>query len=198
MSDNNLVSLAGKPDGELWLVDLRKPETEARTLLRPAGDTKWIEVYLLDIIPTSTTTDSLKISGAINLSVRANTVRGGLEDVIDINHSQNVNVSILRAEPLGKYVATIKGSQGIILSINNQIGHGSEVDFDLGNWSDQSRAKTTNVSLSSLMPDWETSTYRTFNADNPMLIGGRWKKLQSWPPWLFLFVMTILKKLHLA
>lgn len=194
MSDRNYVSLAGNASGELYITDLRKgPEP---ILLRQAGDLTPLVLHLGDILTPEGYTDALKLSGAYYVTVFVGELLGASEDCIDINHSGVVDVHIQRTTPRGKYVATIKASYDVTLTVVEQHGHGSETDFDLGNWSDQSRMKTSKVTLFSRTTDGSAAKVRRLNAEKPTLHSDcRWK-LTYWP--CFLPLMRVLKALHLA
>lgn len=199
MTDRNYVSLAGNPSGELFLTDYRNgAESAAPQLLRSAGDLKLLTLTLGDIKAGPGYADALKVSGAVNVHVVVGELHGGTEDCLDINHSSNVAVMVQRAAPKGRYVATIKGSQGITLAISEQVGHGAQADIDLGNWSDQSTKKTTGVSLFSKTTDGSAVQVRQLNASKPSLHAEcRWK-LSAWLSPFFLPVMRLLKSLKLA
>lgn len=112
--------------------------------------------------------DTIKITSKCHLmSLRATTIYGGQEDCIDFNNQ--VGGIGVKAEyiPQGKYVFTVKGgATGIELS-GRIIGSGSEVDVDLGNWSDQCQWRTTGVVLDLSKPDGSPVTVRVLHADKP-------------------------------
>lgn len=175
MSDRNLVSFWGRPDGYLELVDLRQPPGHTNTVLRQAGDLTPITHDVGDVIPEPDWSDALKLSGAVNLTVNAGTAKGGTEDVFDANHCRNCSVFIQDAYPRGKYVSTQKGeSDGITLTIYRQHGHGTEVDHDYGNRSDQGNGNTTNSRLSVKQADGPVLV-RVLRATKPQLDGGPFK-----------------------
>lgn len=191
MNDNNLVSIAGNPTGELFLTDLRTRVPGVPIKIREAGDLRRIRFDLGEILGDRNYSDSLKLSGAENVDVFADYIRGGIEDVVDINHSHNCSVTIQKAESEGKYVSTIKGgSSNITLVINEQLNHGSEVDHDLGNKSQQSRAKTTGISITSRLTDGSAATSRVLNADRPKYFGGPWK-IKEYPAIVIWFLKLI-------
>lgn len=201
MPDLNYVSLSGQPDGELWLVDYRRPPAETIHLLRNKGDLTPLTYRAGDIKAPQGKgwTDALKLSGAVNLTVAVDELEGGYEDCVDINHSHNVAVEVQRATPHGKFVLTCKGgSTDVKLSIAEQHGHGTETDLDLGNWADQWSAKTGPVSLYSKTTDGSAVRVRRLNAEHPELSHDcRWE-LTDWMAPFFLPVMRILKLLRLA
>lgn len=171
MPDRNLVSYAGQPDGHLELVDLRQPPGYTNTVLRKKDDFTHITHEIGDVIADANWSDAIKLSGAINLTVNAGTVKGGAEDVLDVNHSRSCWISIEDAYPGGKYVSTQKGdSDGITLTIYHQHGHGTEVDHDYGNRSDQGNGNTINSRLSVKQADGAVSV-RVLQATKPALDG---------------------------
>lgn len=175
--DRQLVAFAGKPDGSIELVDNRQPPGHTNQMLRQAGNYAPISHDVGDIrFPNGEWSDALKVSGCINLSVRAGVVEGGTEDVLDVNHSQKCAVSIEEAYPRGKYVLTCKGaSQDITVTVRRQHGHGKEVDYDLGNHSDQGNGTTRNTGISA-NAFGEQISVRVLRSDKPRLDGGpfRW------------------------
>lgn len=197
--DKQYVALAGKPDGEVWLVDYRMPEGLTHRRLREAGNHDRLRIELGDIRPDATWHDALKISGVVHAFVMCGEVLGGAEDVVDVNHSAHVEVIIERAVPRGRFVSTIKGgSHHIDLRVYEQVGHGKRTDHDLGNWSDQSKAKTIAVTLSSPTADGSASRVRVLYAAKPVLNpAGKWK-VCSWMSPFFYPIMSVLKKLKLA
>ena len=79
--------------------------------------------------------DTIKITDNINkFSFYADKVFGGKEDVVDINNgADGTCVFINEWHPQGKYVATIKGGSKNTYLWGNVMGHGKEVDIDIGN-----------------------------------------------------------------
>ncbi len=175
MSDQNLVSFYGYPDGKIELVDLRQPPGHTNQILRESGF-EWLDYNVGDIIiGLPEWSDALKVSGCVNLIVRANTITGGKEDVVDVNHSQHVKIYIEDALVRGKYCSTQKGaSTDITLDIKRQHGHGTEVDHDYGNHSDQGDGNTTDCKLA-VTAGGETIKVRVLRATPPGLLGGPFK-----------------------
>lgn len=198
MSDNNLVSISGKPDGELWLVDFRNPEGHTNTLIRPKGDTSWVTIDLGRVFALGDTSDAIKVSGAYNAVILAEIAVGGSEDVIDINHSHDIVVKIDDAKPQGRYLATIKGgSKNIKIHVERQVGHGKYEDFDLGNWSNQNNDKVRNVEICSNAGDGTAIKIRCLNAEKPKLTCFGNYRLTQYPSCLFVGAMKIAKFLHI-
>ena len=129
--------------------------------------------------------DAVKFSGATQVTVFAPVVRGGREDVVDMNRATGCRVSIRRALVKGRYFCTIKGGSKDNYVHANLIGHGSEVDVDLGNHSDQSREKTTGTFLDLLHDDGSEVSVRVLNADVPVTAhgSGPYRFVFPWP-WL--------------
>lgn len=116
--------------------------------------------------------DALKItSRCAGLNVHAKAIRGGREDCVDINnHASAIKVLADRWLATGKYVATIKGGASDVFLWGRIERGGSEVDVDLGNWSDQSQAKTENVRLHLSRADGKPVTVRVLHAEKPLLL----------------------------
>ena len=185
--DKNYVSVAGTEHG-IQIVDYRQPEGFTHRFL--TGNELLVKtVELGDIFTPLGWADALKVSGVKDFIVMAAIVEGGYEDVVDINHCDNVVVQVAEARPRGLYVATIKGgSTGISLSVWNQNGHGSETDYDIGNWSDQSQEPTKNVSLLAHVAGGGSARVRAINADKPhmnQLCAWEYNGwLRGWFPWV--------------
>lgn len=192
--DKQFVAIANTQYG-YQLVDYRQPEGFTHRFLTedekgPAG------IHLGDIYCPDGYQDALKLSGVSGLFVFAGQVKGGSEDVIDVNHCTVCNITIAEAFPQGKYIATIKGgSRNISLSVISQVGHGKEVDYDLGNWSDQSQEKTTGISL---FAQGETATVRAINSDKPNLNSLCSWKYSGWLRGWFPIVQKLLKAIGLG
>ncbi len=146
MSDKNFLSIAGEPNvGARNLGDLASPDLSY--------------------------SDTLKFSNAQNGFVSVGVLEGGAEDCVDINNgSRNLAVSARQFRPRGKFVATIKGGSSGITLAGEIDGHGTEVDIDLGNQSDQSSEVTTRVSFWLTAKDESPITVRVWNAETPRLM----------------------------
>lgn len=98
-------------------------------------------------------------------------VYGGTEDCVDVNnHSTGLHLSAKCWIPQGKYLATIKGgSSGVTLS-GSVRGHGSEVDIDIGNISDQSDNPTGLVYLNLQHEAGDPITVRIVNGVRPVFV----------------------------
>jgi hypothetical protein len=86
----------------------------------------------------------------------------------------------------GAYGVTVKGGSKVIW-LQNVVFHGepkSGYDIDLGNWSDQSDALTTDVGLEQVThATGRPVRVRVLWADKPMVIGGN-VKVTTWPRFL--------------
>lgn len=196
--DKQYVSLAGQPDGELWLVDYRQPPGHTHRLLRPPGQFTPLFLNLGDIECPPDYADALKVSGALFVDLAAGGLVGGAEDCVDVNHSHSVNLLVDRFVPRGRYVGTIKGgSSNITIKFGAIEGRPKYVDFDLGNWSDQSGARTTQVRLqATTAPQPRPYTVRQLHATKPELIGHFQRS--AWLSPFFYPAYRVLKALHLA
>ncbi len=139
--DNNQFRFTGADDGSVLFNDK----------LLFTADQPGIREYEIDadLLPVGAINDTLKFSGVrrFKLTVKGKVV-GGSEDCIDINHCQDLTVLVDTVEPKGRNVLTLKGgSVRIAMIIGRQIGHGSETDYDAGNWSDQSSDETRDWTL---------------------------------------------------
>jgi hypothetical protein len=194
-TDKNYVSIAGKPDGEVWLVDYRQPEGATHRLLRAKDNHDHLKVSLGDIDTPYGYADALKISGVHKAAVSAGHVKGGTEDVFDINHSWAISLTLDTAEPFGRYIGTIKGgSHDIVLTVFDNKGHGKYADIDLGNWSDQSQEKTTNVFMFA-GAGVDKLKVRAINADKPKMESADKFSYNGWLRGWFPVVQRILKKI---
>ncbi len=197
MSDKQYVSIAGLPGGETWLVDYRKPEGQTHTLLRPKDDWTPIHINLGGIYTPEGYQDGLKVSGAQFVDIATDYIVGGTEDCVDINHSHSITLTTRTFTPKGRYVATIKGgSSNISIKFDDIASKPKYVDFDLGNWSDQSKDRTGGVTITANQPQSRQYTARQLHAHRPTLNGNF--KLDSWKSPYFYTVYSALKKLGLA
>ena len=159
------VAFRGDDKGNIW----RDGEQ-----IFSSNDSGMRELHLGSLVKPAfvPTTDLLKISGCVRLSLTVDSIygQGCLEDAIDINHSHDISIVVNDLYPGDKYCSTIKGgSTNIRIVVGRQHGHGSEMDYDLGNFSDQSNAKTTGVSLHINTVDRTPVTVRVLTADKPIL-----------------------------
>lgn len=146
MSDNNLQSYYDRHKEVLFL-----PPIDARGHEPPVDD-------------------ALKISASSHLMIFCGAIHGGREDCVDINNKSNGILVDSDFHPNGKYVATIKGGSSNILLRGIVHGHGTEVDIDIGNVSDQSDNLTTNVRLDLIHAKGEPITVRCIGGPRPILL----------------------------
>lgn len=136
--------------------------------------------------------EALKCSNGAYGSITVNGVStGGYEDVLDINRGKYCSFCLNRGEATGRAIATVKGEfNSIYIFINNIAKHGKEVDFDIGNHSDQSpkvysqRGKNCTIQVNGAVGNY--ITVRVLNADLPTINvapGIKIKYLFPWP-WL--------------
>ena len=113
--------------------------------------------------------DTLKYStGLTDFVHRVGDVFGGKEDCIDVNNRcRNVAVYAKGLWSGGKYVATIKGGSTGTRITGRIVAGGSEVDVDIGNWSDQSDQPTTGTVLCLTRTDGRPVTVRVLNGEKP-------------------------------
>lgn len=117
--------------------------------------------------------DTVKItSGCTGLSLYAARIYGGKEDCADLNNRASNCTITAKWHPQGKYLATIKGGCHAILLSGDVFGHGSEVDVDLGNWSDHSKNVTTGTILSLWSQTGKPIRVRVLNATVPTFVAG--------------------------
>jgi len=136
--------------------------------------------------------DTVKFSGWQDAVVEGCDITGGAEDCIDINRmcrDITIKDSILRIT--GNQAVTIKGgSSGI--SLENVVIHGAGkyAEIELGNWSDQSMAKTTGVLLHNVSrADGKPVRVVVGVADKPLIIGGNCVINQKWSLLVKLYCM---------
>ena len=128
-------------------------------------------------VPDATHSDTIKVSACsyMRVVVKGN-LRGGTEDCLDVNNKSNhIEVIADYLSSGGKFIATIKGESSFVWLVGTILVNGTEVDIDLGNWSDQAKGKTTNVVLR--VEDPTGLTIRVINATMPAIFSGsqfRW------------------------
>lgn len=119
--------------------------------------------------------DILKFSKAEYVVVKNSQIWGGKEDCVDMNrYCKDICIKDTTLFPRGKYGVTIKGgSNRITLKNINFYWHGSEVDIDIGNWSDQSDELTRGVRLVNIQAaDDRPVKVRVLWGEVPEVIGG--------------------------
>jgi hypothetical protein len=92
------------------------------------------------------TSDELKFSNSQNGHIQAEEIVGGKEDCVDINNgSSDLHIVADSWKSGGLYVATIKG-QSSRIALNGWVDvHGSVVDLDVDNYSDQKHAPSQDI-----------------------------------------------------
>ena len=130
--------------------------------------------------------DLLKFSKTTNCKVGKISVTGGqqIENAIDMNNEcANISLGDVYLEEGRENALTIKGGCDNIyignLVIKPGIGH---CDIELGNWSDQSKKKTTNVVIGRVArTDGKPVRVRYGWADKPVIHDGNveWQTLQG-------------------
>lgn len=145
-------------------------------------------------------TEALKIAHSANLHVLVGSAVGGEEDVIDCTDLLNVDIEIEKGAPRGLFFSTLKGGlKDFSLKVGQQIGHGKETDHDLGNWFDFNKRKSTGISLDVVTFDGSKPRCRVLHSDRPTLPPGQpWDVCVPWYRPIFIPMMTIAKKLHIA
>ena len=121
--------------------------------------------------PDDSYSDTLKFGGlSHDGEVEAARIVGGREDCVDMNNVRDIHVRAEVFEPRGRFLATIKGgSVGCQLS-GTVVGHGTETDVDLGNWSDQSRKITRGTRLCLLSADGSPIRVRVLLSEWPVIL----------------------------
>lgn len=133
-----------------------------------------------DLIPLRGMSDTLKVSGSADGEIHAGLVRGGREDCFDANNrAARIKVYADLWQPRGKYIATVKGGSEDIELHGLVDGHGSEVDIDLGNYSEQSDERTRRVVLNLRTKDGSPITYRVLNAEPPILLNAHEQRYEQ-------------------
>jgi hypothetical protein len=140
--------------------------------------------------------DALKFSNCNAVHVENVEIIGGREDCIDINRGGLIAIADTLLYPRGKFAVTIKGGAEVVTLRNVTLaGHGSEVDIDLGNWSDQSGERTRGVTLDNVFAaDGKPVVIRVLHADMPLIRGGNVRVIdRRWLAWAY----RTLKRWHL-
>ena len=153
-----------------------------------------------EVMGTPTTaphwSDTVKItSGCTNLQLRAERIHGGKEDCVDFNNLSTGCSVDAAFYPQGKYLATIKGGCHGILLTGDVYAHGSEVDVDIGGWSDQEPIKPTTGTILGL---WSKTGHpirvRVLNGTKFTAMAGSGPYTYVWPrpeTWYHPFVVKI-------
>ena len=142
MSDKNLISLYEKDSGQT---------INYGDLANPAGS------------------DTLKItSGAHDITVIGESIRGGKEDCLDTNNRAKDNdVHFDEWISGGRYVWTHKGGSDGNRASGTIIKHGKYCDVAIGEFSDQCNEPTTGTRLNFKTNDGSAVKVFVFNGDDP-------------------------------
>ena len=153
-------------------------------------------------------TDLLKFSGVCRLAVVADVLDGTgcTEDAIDVNNlCRDLSIAVFNLYPANLRCGTIKGgSVNVSIAVTCQHGHGSETDWDYGNFSDQSNARTTGSSLSTRTADGTPAKVRLLTADRPKLLNEKQQRFdvldlnQGWFYPVYNFLKDVLKTFHVG
>ena len=151
--------------------------------------------------------DTVKItSGCRNFTLTAEDIYGGLEDCVDVNNKAGIiSVYADSWHPQGKYLATIKGGSRSVALHGDVCSHGTEVDVDIGNWSDQSNEPTRETILGLYSKTGKPIMVRVLNGAAPYMIDGTGPYVYAFPKpdtwyhkyvvWMFLTGLGFWKKL---
>jgi hypothetical protein len=206
--DDNLVSFTGDERGNVWRngVHIFGPDVPEHDV--PTHQRVVVERDLVDLLEQAldegrVIADVLKFSGVLDMVVVVEGIcPGGREDCVDVNNrSDNLVIHAPAGfRPAGKYVSTIKGGSADI-SIHGPILEGARVvEHDLGNWSDQSQARTGPVSLSTPSAGGWPVRWRRLNAMTPALGEGRYTQVLGVRGWfrpIFVKLYALGKRLGL-
>lgn len=198
MKDRNYYQFTGDAAGNVWLAigdgDREKVADASQLGIREY-------THEGDLIPPAGNQDTLKFSGVRRLRVIVTgRIVGGSEDCVDVNNGCEYIEVIAEGgyEARGRHVATIKGRSRYIRLAGEILRHGSIVDIDLGNHSDQSSERTEGVTLALTNREERPITWRRINATTPTFnVGQKYKRIFSVPGELrafFAWVYALLKK----
>lgn len=193
--DRPYVALATLPNGDVQLVDYRQPPGQTHRILRYSYQSFRLKVALGDILTPAEYNEGFKSSRIRDAEIHLGRVLGGAEDVFDLTDNHEVLLKVGEAVPRGQYVGTIKGaSSHVVISVEKQIGHGKTTDYDLGNWYDYNRGKTTEIALVVAVEDGSPARSRVLNASKPAVSPVQpWKiEIPWWRPF-FMPAMRIVK-----
>ena len=154
--------------------------------------------------------DTVKItSGCRNFTLTAEDIYGGQEDCVDVNNKARI-ISVYANSwyPQGKYLATIKGGSYSVALHGDVCSHGTEVDVDIGNWSDQSAEPTKETILGLYSKTGKPIMVRVLNGTAPYMIAGTGPYVYAFPKpntwyhkycvWIFLTILGLWKRIAKA
>jgi hypothetical protein len=186
MSDTNLFSFNG-PDDNGKTVALGDVDAGGPT---PSGG------RYSTALKFSTALQDLKL-------VASGTVTGGKDACVDVNnYCRNLDITIAQAKATGQFVATVKGSSDQVTIRGMILARGTVCEVILGDWSDQSHARDTNVCLDLKMIDGSPVRVIVLASDFPVEMAGsgpyRYLFIKPWFPewlhWLIVFGFETLRR----
>jgi hypothetical protein len=131
-------------------------------------------VFYDDLIPPTnfpSWSDTLKFSNAFDGEFTAARIYGGDEDCVDFNNaSRNLKVHADVWKSGGANVITIKGGCDGITVSGTIIKHGSVIDVDLDNYSDQNHSASKNIILDLATEDGSSITWRSLKGTHPKIV----------------------------
>ena len=153
-----------------------------------------------DLIPDGNHySDTLKLSNCHRVRITAGKIVGGREDCVDINRGSHITVEAEEYHPRGKFVFTVKGGADKVWLNGKLMGHGSEVDVDLGNWSDQAMDRTKVVLLNLTTHDGSPIRVRVLHGWKPVIVNPAQRyEIDVRAKGVFGTIMGFLKKLKFA
>lgn len=149
-------------------------DVNLKSYVGPDFNGKRVDCGSLPVVATAGIASALKFtSGLSNFWFRCDEVRGGSDACVDVNNlCRNVEIYAGRMFPNGQFAATIKGgAQGISLYGELQ-SHAQVADVIIGDWSDQSHAKTTGVVLGITTKTPDPVRVLVLNGDAPLFVPG--------------------------
>lgn len=136
-------------------------------------DDGWLNIGLPAIVAQEGDSDALKGSGLRKVRLFGTNVDGrkAKEDGADFNHCEDWELHLDHIWSAQRYVGTIKGKcRNFKIVIGCQHGHGSETDWDCGNFSDQGNERTSGGELTVVTDDSSPVAARYLSAD-PLKLG---------------------------
>lgn len=154
-----------------------------------------------DLIPSADFapwSDTLKGSAACGPEngvgmVNAGIVQGGQEDCCDLNNgSQRLRIYAKEWRSGGTYVTTQKGHLRDIEIGGLITRHGSVVDVDIDNYSDQSHRASENIRLNFTTNDGSPVTWRSWRGCKPVILNPEQKYVCKFclPAWVGFILNT--------
>lgn len=184
MADINTLSLTCDEQGNVWE---HWHGHEPRLVLAWDLPRELRVLHYDEIVALPGHADAQKGSALRHVTIYVRRLVGGIEDVSDFNR-RCLDVDLFIAEAdcrQSRYCLTAKGgSDGLRIHIGRLIGPAREVEFDLGNRSEQSNARTKNVEITVGEANFGPVRCRVQHAWRPKLGGNvKWKmdtRLMGW------------------